>query len=70
MEVNKELKCVVCGSKLYPTDHGFYETTYHCASKEAMFWNFGRGTKDESESKDHWDKSMMEVKISQKDLVV
>jgi hypothetical protein len=58
---NSDIKCSICGSRLYVTDKCLKESTYHCSSKEAMFWTFNRGSIDESNSKSHWDKSRLEV---------
>jgi hypothetical protein len=55
------LNCVVCGSPLYNTDKSFSETTFHCSSLEARFWDFERGTAEQAEAKDHWDKSKKEI---------
>ena len=52
--------CHICGSSLYPTDHGNQEITYHCSSSEARFWDFDRGTIDQLKSKEHWEKSRIE----------
>jgi hypothetical protein len=59
--IKPDMKCRVCGSFLYATDHGNHETTYHCSSKEARFWDFERGTPEEVEAKEHWEKSRTEV---------
>ncbi len=59
-----ELNCVVCGSPLYNTDRSFHETTFHCSSAEARFWDFERGTADQANSKDHWDRSKREIQNS------
>jgi hypothetical protein len=60
--------CNICGSFLYPTDHGNQEITFHCSSVEARFWDFDRGTMDQLNAKEHWDKSRVEkfYKISVK----
>jgi hypothetical protein len=55
------LKCVVCGFPLYSTDCCSRETTYHCSSKEARFWEFERGTRELLKAKEHWDKSKIEI---------
>jgi hypothetical protein len=56
-----ELNCVVCGSPLYNTDRSFHETTFHCSSLEARFWDFERGSEEQVNAKDHWDKSKKEI---------
>ena len=55
------LSCSVCGAPMYVTDHGNSETTYHCSSAEARFWDFDRGTIEQVEAKKHWDQSIREV---------
>lgn len=73
MDISKEpadqlktnLKCVVCGSALYPTDRGNQEIIYHCSSPEARFWDFERGSPDLTASKEHWDKSKQEIFLHQ-----
>ena len=61
MAAANELTCKICGSHLYSTDHGNHEITYHCSSPEARFWDFERGTPEQVTSKDHWDRSRLEV---------
>jgi hypothetical protein len=46
---------------MYATDQGNCEITYHCSSPEARFWDFDRGTIDQSMAKKHWDQSIQEV---------
>ena len=58
-----DLNCIVCGQPLYPTDHDNFEITYHCSSPQARFWDFDRGTREQDISKEHWDKSRLEVYI-------
>jgi hypothetical protein len=60
-----DIKCVVCGSDLYSTDHGNQEVTYHCSSTEARFWDYERGTYEQVVAKDHWDKSRQEIFLNQ-----
>ncbi|HCL82780.1 MAG TPA: hypothetical protein DIC22_02340 [Chitinophagaceae bacterium] len=55
------LICVVCGFPLYSTDGCSRETTYHCSSKEARFWEYERGTRELLKAKEHWDKSKKEI---------
>ncbi len=55
------LKCSICGSPLYNTDRCLSEFSYHCSSKQARFWDYDRGSKDEIEAKDHWDRSRQEI---------
>jgi hypothetical protein len=55
------LQCVICGSALYNTDRCLNESTYHCSSPEARFWDFERGSTEQLRSKDHWDKSKLEI---------
>jgi hypothetical protein len=54
-------KCKVCGSRMYITDRGGFCVIYHCASDEARFWDFPRGSQDQHLSKKHWDESAEEV---------
>ncbi|MDR3717009.1 MAG: hypothetical protein P4L51_29715 [Puia sp.] len=61
MEEDPEFVCPVCGSSMYVTDFGNHEFTFHCSSEEARFWDFGRGTREQSKSKQHWDQSRHEV---------
>ena len=56
----QEMKCSVCGAELYATDHGNNEITLHCASADARFWTFERGTPEQISAKEHWDKSRKE----------
>ena len=56
-----EIKCKVCGSSLYSTDWGCQQTTYHCSSADARFWDFDRGTAAQARSKEHWDQSREEI---------
>ncbi len=55
------LKCSICNSALYNTDQCFSELTYHCSSPEARFWDFERGSIEQINSKDHWDRSKQEI---------
>jgi hypothetical protein len=56
-----ELKCILCGYPLYNTDQCLSETSYHCSSSEARFWDFERGTVEQTKAKEHWDRSLQEV---------
>lgn len=48
--INNNYKCVVCGEDLYITyDYGS-KKTLQCSSDNAKFWNFPRGSKEQSES--------------------
>ncbi|MBS1667527.1 MAG: hypothetical protein JST58_09130 [Bacteroidetes bacterium] len=60
-ENHSGIKCRVCGAFLYKTDHGNHEATFHCSSGEARFWDFERGTRDQTKAKEHWDNSRMEI---------
>lgn len=55
-------KCKVCGSQLYRTDGGGSKITLQCSSDEAMFWNFGRGTKEQSQSHKHFMDSLINIR--------
>ena len=59
--MHSTLKCTICGSPLYNTDQCINEFIYHCSSDEARFWDYDRGTVDQTRAKEHWDKSMQEV---------
>lgn len=59
--VHPDSACRVCGSPLYSTDHYNFEITYHCSSEQARFWDYERGTREQVEAKDHWDKSKEEI---------
>lgn len=54
-------QCKVCGAPLYATDRDSFEITYHCSSPEARFWDFERGTREQTLAKKHWDESRVEV---------
>lgn len=60
-EYNAGPKCPVCSSRMYITDRGWHQVTYHCSSDEARFWDFPRGSKDQMISKKHWDESRVEI---------
>ena len=60
-ELHPVRRCKVCGAILYSTDRGNHETTYHCSSKEAKFWDFERGTAEQIKAKEHWDMSKLDV---------
>ena len=59
--MDPNLKCIICGSSLYNTDQCLNELTYHCSSPEARFWDFDRGSIEQINSKDHWDRSRQEI---------
>jgi hypothetical protein len=59
--MHSTLKCTICGSSLYNTDQCLSEFSYHCSSEEARFWDYDRGTVDQIQAKDHWDKSRQEI---------
>jgi hypothetical protein len=56
--------CSVCGEPLYPTDQCNLETTLHCSSAQARFWDFERGSLEQQNAKDHWDKSRKSVHLN------
>ena len=66
-EIGKNLvpifTCSVCGEPLYPTDKCNLETTLHCSSTEARFWDFERGSLEQLKAKEHWDKSRKAVHL-------
>jgi hypothetical protein len=55
--------CSVCGEPLYQTDQCNLETTLHCSSTEARFWDFERGSLEQFKAKEHWDKSRKAVHL-------
>jgi hypothetical protein len=55
------IKCTVCGTGLYNTDQCFSEFSYHCSSSEARFWDYERGSMDQTRAKEHWDESRQEI---------
>lgn len=61
--------CPVCGAKRYVTDHGNHELTLHCSSPEARFWDFERGSVEQTDAKQHWDQSKQEVFLSVEDVI-
>jgi len=65
-EMHPAERCIVCGSELYVTDHGNHETTFHCSSSAARFWDYERGTIEQAKAKEHWDKSKMEIFVQLK----
>ena len=56
-----EVKCPVCGYKMYATSKAGICITYNCSSDAARFWDFARGSKDQTASKKHWDESRIEI---------
>jgi hypothetical protein len=56
-EFHPDLKCRVCGQKLYLTDHGNHQTIYHCSSPDARYWDFERGSKEQATAWNHWEES-------------
>jgi hypothetical protein len=66
-EISKHLlsifTCSVCGEHLYQTDQCNLETTLHCSSSEARFWDFERGSLEQLKAKEHWDKSRKAVHL-------
>ncbi len=59
--MHSTLKCTICGSPLYNTDQCINEFIYHCSSEAARFWDYDRGSVDQTNAKEHWDQSMQEV---------
>ncbi len=62
-KISSYYNCIVCGAPLYSTDHGNGEVTYHCSSAEARFWEFERGSPEQNQSMNHWDKSRKEIQL-------
>jgi hypothetical protein len=59
-------KCNICGESLYPTDYCNLETTLHCSSPEARFWDFERGSLEQLKAKIHWDQSRKAIHTATK----
>jgi len=57
------LYCNICGEPLYPTDQTNMETTFHCSSVEARFWDFERGSMEQLKAKEHWEQSRKEIYV-------
>lgn len=57
----EKYRCSLCGEHLYKTDGGGHVVILQCSSEEAKFWNFDRGTKEQSEAHNHFHKSTMHV---------
>ena len=60
--------CPVCGAALYVTNYGNFEAILHCSSDAARFWNFDRGTAEQTTAKQHWDQSRKELVLSKEDI--
>jgi|ERR1035437_2504701 hypothetical protein len=60
-EFTNKYKCSVCGSPMYRTDAGGHDATLQCSSDRAKFWNFTRGSKEQDEAHDHFEKSTIYV---------
>lgn len=60
-QAHPHLTCRVCKAPMYVTDHGNHEATFHCASEDARFWDYERGTEEQIKAKEHWDESRHEV---------
>lgn len=56
-----ELKCPICGSRLYQTHSGGNKIPYQCSSEEAAYWKYPRGSKLEKKAHEHFMKSMTYV---------
>ena len=54
-------KCTECGAYLYRTDAGGLSVTLQCSSEKAKFWNFDRGTKEQSVAHNHFVKSAVTI---------
>jgi len=66
MKVNDpEHRCKICGSPMYRTDGGGPTVTLQCSSDEAKFWNFNRGTKEQSISHKHFIDSMIHISLEE-----
>jgi hypothetical protein len=59
--MHSTLKCTICGFPLYNTDKCLSEFSYHCSSEEARFWDYDRGSAEQTNAKNHWDQSRLEI---------
>jgi len=62
---DSEHRCKICGAPMYRTDNGGKTATLQCSSEEAKFWNFERGTKEQSESHKHFMSSIMTIPLEE-----
>lgn len=60
-----EHRCKICGAPMYRTDGGGSRVILQCSSEEAMFWNFNRGTKEQSISHKHFTESTMNIPLKE-----
>jgi hypothetical protein len=60
-KMHSTLKCIICGTPLYNTDKCLSELSYHCSSAAARFWDCDRGSIEETNAKNHWDQSRIEI---------
>ena len=60
-KMHSTLQCTICGFPLYNTDKCLSEFSYHCSSPAARFWDYDRGTVEQSNAKNHWDLSKQEI---------
>ena len=60
-KTHSTLKCTICGYPLYNTDKCINESSYHCSSAAARFWDYDRDSLEQSKAKDHWDKSKQDI---------
>lgn len=58
-------RCPICGSEMYRTDVGGHLVTLQCASPEAMFWAFPRGTKENIKSHNHFERSIIHIPVEE-----
>jgi hypothetical protein len=63
--VTNKYKCKICGGDMYRTDAGGQSATIQCASEEAKFWNFPRGSKENADSHKHFMKSIQYVPLDE-----
>jgi len=57
--------CKICGEPLYRTDGGGHSVILQCSSDAAKFWNFERGSKDQSISHKHFMDSTMSIPVEE-----
>jgi hypothetical protein len=56
-----DYKCPICRGALYRTDAGGPSVTLQCASDEARFWDFPRGSEEQKKAHDHFERSTTNI---------
>ena len=60
-QFHPDLSCRICGDRLYLTDHGNHQVMYHCSSPAARYWDYDRGTEDQTLAWNHWENSAIRL---------